>query len=241
MKIVDAFWEKRNLGVRSTEITIEIDDTIQDLESLLSNLKNPEYVVFKIPSGGVEFLRMLTKNGFYINETLSEMCLDVENYIVPKNLARYDNKINYKMIPDKDLEQLGIELMKGIFNTDRIALDPLFGIDIAAKRYFNWIKDEVNKGNHIYEILYNENPIGFFCFKQVGENAYDNFLAGMYASRSNFGLGFSTITKSIEELKNRNGRYLITHVSSNNMSVIRLYAQIGFMLNNMCYIMTKHY
>jgi len=239
LKIINAFWELRNLGVSSSEITIELSDTIDDLKAILFSFKGPEYIVFKVPSGGVEFLKCLTDNGFYFVETLSEMQLDITDYNIPEKLARFDKNLTYKILPSEDLDSLGYEIKKGIFNTDRIAMDSNFGKDIAANRYFNWIKDEVLKGNNIYEILYKEEPIGFFGLKQIGDRSFDNFLAGLYIEKSNFGFGFSTITKSIEEIKIRNGKYLITHVSSNNISIYRLYIQLGFMVNNHSYCMTK--
>jgi hypothetical protein len=241
MRIIDAIWEKRNLGVSCKEIVIENSDSVQDVESVIANLLDIDYVVFKVQSGGIEYVKLLSEHGFYFIEALSEMSLDIDSYNIPKKLVRFDQNVKYHLFPSEKLNILGSELKKGIFTTDRIALDSRFGTDMAAYRYFNWIQDEVSKGNSIYEIVYKEMPIGFFAMKQIGENSFDNFLAGLYVNESNFGFGFSILSKSIEEVKKRNGKYLITHVSSNNLPVIRLYIQFGFSPNNIYYLMIKHF
>lgn len=241
MKIIDAYWEKRNLGVTCKEIIIEREDSVQDLEIFLDSLKNVEYSVIKIYPGNVELLKYLQSNGFYFVETLSEISLDIENYSIPKNFEKLNESIKYKVLPSSQLNTLRLEIEKGIFNTDRIALDSRFGIDIAARRYFNWIQDEVSKGNCVYEILKDEKPIGFFALKQIRNRSYETFLAGMYLDSPNFGFGFSLISKSIEEIRIKNGKYFVTHISSNNLQINRLYAQFGFIPVNTYYVMVKHF
>ncbi len=241
LKIIDAYWEKRNLGCSSIEITVDKTDTLDDLKEALSTLKEPEYVVFKVPSGGVEFLEYLTDNGFYFMETVSEIHLDINSFNIPSKFVRFNETLKYKTLTLDSLDALGCEIKKGIFNTDRISLDARFGIGIAANRYFNWIEDEMSRGNNIYEILYKQEGIGFFGIKQITDDTFDNFLAAMFTGKPYFGFGFSTITKSIEEIIARKGKYLVTHVSSNNMPVIRLYSQLGFTINSMTYIMIKHF
>jgi hypothetical protein len=241
MRIIDAFWEKRNLGVSCKEIVIENSDSVQDVNTVLCNLIDVDYVVFKVPSGGLEYISLLSKHEFCFIETLYEMSLNVDSFKIPKQLVRFNENVKYRLFPSSNLNNLDIELKKGIFKTDRIAMDFRFGIDMAANRYSNWIEDEVAKGSWLYEMHYNEMPIGFFTLKHFGENSYNNFLAGMYVRESNFGFGFSILSKPIEEVKNRNGKYLIAHISSNNLPVVRLYAQFGFIPNDLHYIMIKHF
>ena len=241
MKIIDALWEKNNLGVSCKEIVIERVDSIQALRETIVELKTVEYLVIKVPTARFEMIQFLTKQGFCFIETLFEMLLDIANFTLPEKLTRLDENITYHLLHSSDLDTLGCEIKKGIFITDRIALDPRFGIDIAARRYLNWINDEVAKGNFVYEILNKEKPTGFFTLKQIGEKSFNNFLAGMYVNKSNFGLGFSIISKPIEEIKKRHGQNLIANISSNNPSVIRLYAQFGFIPNSISYVMIRNF
>jgi hypothetical protein len=240
MKIINAFWEKRNLGVDCIEVNLEQSDSIKDVQDVIIKHEKIEYQVFKIPTGNINFVKELSEKGFCFIETIFEVKLDIDKYSIPENIERFNKKITYKPISKNDLVKLEVEINKGIFNTDRVALDPEFGIDYASRRYFNWIKDENEKCNCMFEILYNDKPLGFFGLKEIGVNSYDNFLAGLYINDNSMGLGFSILSKSIEETKNRMGKHLTTHISSNNLPVIRIYTQFGFIPTNISYIMVKH-
>ena len=50
MKVVDAFWEKRNLAVDCYEISIEHDDDVNEIATKIKNLDGKKYIVFKIPA-----------------------------------------------------------------------------------------------------------------------------------------------------------------------------------------------
>ena len=75
MKIVDAVWEKRNLGVTTCEVTIEQEDTLEEVNSACDDLSNRyEYLVFKIPSNRSDLvLPMQLKNFRYIETQFTFM------------------------------------------------------------------------------------------------------------------------------------------------------------------------
>ena len=45
MKIVDAFWEERNLGVTCYELELELSDCLESVEDTLSGLTQRRYMV----------------------------------------------------------------------------------------------------------------------------------------------------------------------------------------------------
>jgi hypothetical protein len=241
MKIIDAFWEKRNLGVETKEIILSGTDSLLDVENVLNSLSSAKrYIVVKIPAGKPDFIKLLTDRGFCFVETLFEVSLRITDFQLPKSFKRFDNLLSYKKLTtNEDFERLEKEIYRGIFTTDRIALDSNFGIEIASIRYINWIKDELQNGNEIFEILHKEKPIGFFALKKISEGKYDNFLAGMYQREFNTGFGFSILSKPIIELSNRQAEFYITHISSNNPAIIRLYFNFGFSPVEIVYVMTK--
>jgi hypothetical protein len=164
----------------------------------------------------------------------------MKNAHIPEILIKFDNLLSYRQLNDKtEIGRLENEIKKGIFISDRIALNSQFGIEKAAVRYMNWINDEVVKGAKVFEIIYKTTPIGFFTLKCLAENKYDNFLAGMYVNQENFGYGFSILSKSIEEVKKQHGKSITTHISSNNIEVMRLYFQFGFVPTDVVYVMSK--
>jgi len=61
MKITDAYWEKRNLGITCTEIIIENGDQLSHLEEINDVLECVEYVVVKVPVARFEMNNYLTQ------------------------------------------------------------------------------------------------------------------------------------------------------------------------------------
>jgi len=241
MQVIDAVWEKRNLGVETKEIILHRNDSLSDVENILESIysKN-QYTVVKIPVRKPDFIRFFTNKGFCFVESLFGISRSIDEFQLPKSIKRFDDMLIYKkMTTHSDFERLENEIKKGIFTTDRIALDVNFGIDIAATRYINWIRDELKNGSEVFEIFYKERPIGFFSLKEISNKKYDNFLAGMYLSDENMGFGFSILSKPIIELSKRQAKYYVTHVSSNNLPVMNLYFYFGFIPNDVVYVMTK--
>jgi len=241
MKAIDAFWEKRNLGIDTKELILNKNDSLSEIENILSQLSSvKQYIVAKIPVGRPDFIKFLTDEGFCFVESLFEITLRIEAFQLPKSLKRIDDMLMYrKLTTGADFERLEREIKRGIFTTDRIALDANFGIDVAAIRYINWINDEVRNGSEVFEILYKENPIGFFTLKNLSNGRYDGFLTGMYHSERNLGFGFSVLSKQIKELRKRQAKFCVSHISSNNLPIMRLCLSFGFSPTDIVYVMTK--
>ena len=69
MKIIDAIWEKRNLGVSSYEVVIEAEDSASDIEKKLAEL-DADYIVVKVPTEHSDVLESVQKSGFSYIEDL---------------------------------------------------------------------------------------------------------------------------------------------------------------------------
>ena len=54
------------------------------------------------------------------------------------------------------------------------------------------------------------------------------------------GLGFSVLAKPIEDVMKRGGRYISTYVSSNNLPIVKLHTQLGFLPNKIYNVFVKH-
>ena len=240
MKIIDAFWEKRNLGVSCTEIMIEKDDHVSCVDKISSTLEASDYLVVKVPIGRFDINESLTQNGFVFVEGSINFHLNVKDAILSPLQQRLNNVVTYSEMTESDLIQLFNEIGAGMFKTDRILLDSCFTEKQAATRYVNWIKDEIGKAAQVYKIVYKEDSIGFFAFKKVGDDVYYPFLAGLYEKFANSGLGFATLRKPIEEAIKRNGKAISTYVSTNNHSVLRAHTQQGFSINELQYVFVKH-
>lgn len=240
MKIIDAYWEKRNLDLTCIEITIDEGDSVVQLEEIAKLLDETEYVIVKVPVGQFKINEYLTKKGFVFVEGSVNFHLNVKDAVLTSLQQRINSSIFYEEMNESDLKQLYSEIEKGMFKTDRILLDYHFSENQAAMRYINWIKDELAKNSQVYKIVYKADTIGFFTFKQLAENIYYPFLAGLYEKYSNSGLGFTTLRKPIEEVIKRNGKSISTYASTSNPYVVRAHTQQGFDISNINYVYIKH-
>jgi hypothetical protein len=240
MEIISAFWEKVNLGIECKEIILEKNDSEEQLKLVLDQFQTIDYVVVKVPIGNLGLNKVLSDYGFTFIECSLNVTIDPKDAVLLKPQQRLNSKVTYSRMDNTDLEFLFNEIKNGLFSTDRIILDKYFTPELAAKRYINWITEELNKSTEIFKIIYNGITVGFFTFKQLGNGVYYPFLAGIYKSHSNAGLGFVTLRKPIEEVMARNGKSISTYISTNNQPVVRAHIQQGFNINEIQYIFVKH-
>ena len=81
MKIINASWEERNLGVTCCEVTIEKDDSLLYVQEELSRLSSVQYLVIKVDAPNVEAHFLLAKLGYVFIEANINMFLDVRKFI----------------------------------------------------------------------------------------------------------------------------------------------------------------
>lgn len=240
MKIIDAFWEKKNLNLSCKEIVIEENDTTDTLNDIKEILQSTEYIVIKIPPARIDISEMLSNLGFVFIEGSINFKLNLKDAVLSPLQKRLNAAIGYSEMGNQDISELFSQIREGIFNSDRIILDHHFSSSQASTRYINWITDELEKTTKVYKITYKEETIGFFTFKSIDDKIYYPFLAGLYKKYSKSGLGFTTLRKPIEEAIKRGGTMISTYASTNNPIVIRSHTQQGFSINNIQYVFVKH-
>jgi hypothetical protein len=240
MKIINAFWEERNIGKKTIEVEYEKSDNETDFINSITSLKDASYIVIKAPSGNFELSSILSEKGFKYIESIIEISLPLKEYILPPKLVKLNDSISYEIVDNIRIDSVCKQINKGIFTTDRIAIDKNFGYEISNKRYSNWVRDEFNNNNSIFEIKFGAKYIGFFGIKEKSKFTYEIFLAGIYVEVQSFGLGFSIISKSIEEISLKQAKQIITHISTNNIQIMRLYTQLGFTPIDIKNVFIKH-
>ena len=242
MRIVDAIWEKRNLGVDVIEVNCSEKDNVEELKTALKTINVP-YSVVKIPSGYNELLIEAQKDGYYFVETDFELLGDMHRIEMPDYYKRFEKHIRMEKASDKLLERILHEIFTGaIFETDRIALDPHFSKKIAGKRYYNWTLDMLKENAYMGVMYYKDTPVAFNLSKLAkGKmDTYDGILGGLLPEAAEKGLGFLVVYGEKEICKLNNGKYCIGRVSSNNMPILRLHLQFGYEIKSMTYVLVKH-
>ncbi|NLC78979.1 MAG: GNAT family N-acetyltransferase [Ruminococcaceae bacterium] len=239
MKIIDAVWEKRNIGVETKEIILENEDTVEAVRSTLE-IEHSPYVVVKCPSERMDLRYLMTQLGFSFVECSIKITHNLKDIALTGVQKRLIDSVSYAPMKDGDIEQLYDEIRGEMFTTDRVSMDPFFTHEKSANRYICWLDDEVKRGAELFKLVYKGDTVGFFVIKETQPGIYYPFLTGMYKKYRNTGLGFVYISKPIEEIVKRNGKGISSFISTNNSSALRMHAATGFRFEDVNYVFVKH-
>lgn len=237
MKIIDAFWEKRNLGVSSYEVIIEKGDTTDDIQEKLADL-DADYIVVKVSSEFSEVLSSVQKLGFEYIEDLIHVEHDLSEVTRNRIIQRLYDETSYREMNKDDLEQLWDEIRDGMFDSDRISNDSHFGIETAAQRYINWINDLLEKGAKLFVMRYRNDNSGFIILDTDDGVSYYSVLGGAYKKYRKTGIGI--VQKEQEITKKLGGKRVITAVSSNNVGQLKALIMNGYRPYLIEHIFIKH-
>jgi hypothetical protein len=236
MVVIDAVWEKRNLGLNTIEIVIEPTDTLKDF-----NLHhyNADYEVIKIPIELKDWVFGLQNLGYTFVEVLNNCKFSGNPPILNKIENRMLSNISCSIMDSTEIQLLKKNIFDGMFNTDRISMDPFFGLNIAANRYWGWINDEMNNGAQLFNLKFKNHPAGFFILKKIQNNIFSN-LAGIYNHCQNKGLGLFLNYSEILEGWKMGGEILYTAYSSNNLGADKIHNALRFTIYKQFYVFIKH-
>jgi hypothetical protein len=239
LKIIDAIWERRNLGVACVEVSLEATDTAAEARDALAGIET-QYLVVKVPAGVSDLMLLASEIGCRFVEASVHITRRVANLDLPGIEKRLADSVSHAPMQESDMHLLWDEIRNGMHETDRVALDPHFTKVQASNRYIGWIQDEAARGAEVYKLIYKNQSIGYFTMKNLGDGVYYPFLAGMYRSHKNSGLGFNIAYKAMCEAAARGGTSISTYISTNNDSSVRLHVNLGFRFEEITYVYVKH-
>ena len=239
MKVINAHWEKRNLGVLCNEILIEENDEINQIKKQLKELET-EYTVIKVPTSKVEFLFYLQTEGYFFIELLTHCFNKAELPVLTKVQQRLIDSIRCELMDKQDVEYLFSQIKNNLFIEDRISVDKRFTKDQSNNRYLGWLNDELDRGVMFYKLIFKNNSIGFFTLQDKGNNIYFASLGGIFNDFQKFGFGFCMNFFEIIEAKKMNAKKIMTSYSSNNRAVSAIHLSMGYQLEEQYYVFVKH-
>lgn len=240
MKLTDATWEKRNLFLETKEITVEPHDTLEDLDIALSNA-NEEYIVVKLPSGRTGESFLLSKYGYTYVETMTDLEVMTPD-IPPLSFEKQKIFDQVTVIPMSPEQRKGALLWvgSGLFQTDRISLDPYFNLDLSSRRYIGWLCDEVNHGAEFWQLEMGHQPIGFFAVKEEAKDTYNGFLSSIYTPHQGKGYAFLGAYKYPAVYIPRGAKCFVSQISTNNLKALRRSLSGGNKIVGLTNIFVKH-
>lgn len=237
MKVVDAVWEQRNLGVQSIEIEIEQTDLYEEVEQKLSGIQG-QYLVVKVPTTRTDIAWLMAKYGYVYVEDMMFLEHNLQPIIRTPLQQRLYDAVKIETMQDEDFDTLFEEIDKGSFSFDRISNDPYFTAEQSVRRFHNWINDERERGAEFLKGMMKGEMTGFFSIRDTGDGVYTSALGGTFMKWRKGGLG--TNVQTPEEVKKRGGKKLVLGVSTNNMIQIRALIQNGFFPVRANHVYVKH-
>lgn len=238
MKVIDAVWEKRNLGVETTEFEADLSDGVSEVKRIIAE-NEKSYNVVKIPAGNLELSAAMTEMGYTFAEAMTELWSELKNLpVLPPVAVRLYNALDIEA--ENDPEKLFGEDEKELFRTDRIALDPHFSVETANRRYMNWLGDEISRGTEVFRLIYKGGGVGFFALKKISPQVYDVFLGGIFEKYRAGGMGVPLIVKEAQTAADRGAARIVTHVSSNNISAMAANLAAGYRPVSVKNVFIKH-
>lgn len=243
MKVINAYWEKKNLGLDAVELTVEGGDLF-DLKYIEDCMGNCDYLVVKVPMNMSEFNIGLSNLGFSLIETQFAISKKYADFDFSDRLTRafYPHADMRIIETSEELESTLDRFTPNMFSTDRIYLDPYFPREASMIRYKNWIRTEFEgKTARVEHILYDGKVVGFVCSRECN-GVIHGLLGGIFEDCKFAGLGVLTIS-SIFLSAHKNGKPFKMHktsISSNNVPVWRIYNHLGYTVDNMTYVFVKH-
>lgn len=242
MKTIDAYWDTRSLGVRCGQVVFSAGDSADQLSDAMEFARDYDYMVAKLPTTCIDLVPPLEQRGFTFAECSFEVVLRLRDARSSVLMQRVANQMEIKQADSKLKEEIYNQISKGIFDTDRVALDSLFGPQYAAQRYINWIEDELKKDGSLYYVAYKGEGVGFFSYKEPrpGIEAWP-FLAGVFRGQGRNGIGSNVALDASRIVAQERGcKRIRTYVSSNNPSILRAQIAYGYQVEKIEYVFVQH-
>lgn len=246
MKIINAVWEKRNIGCDAYEIILDTKD-LKDFAMTLKQIREQNfsnsYVVIKMPVKNLCVLHALEDEGFHFMETQFHMKKVLQDYETPKIITNLKNILEQKEICKNfaDWKQVTDLMTDNMFYTDRIYLDPKLAPGTSCKRYQNWILDLVNDERaHLFGYYYKNTLVGLGLIKiNLEEKIVYDLLEGILEKYQNTGFGYMMFDRALKSYQNLGMVRLETSISSNNLSIIKLDQTFGYLIEGEDYVLRK--
>ena len=239
MKIINAVWEKRNIGLETIEIVVSESDSWNELKEVI--VKEPyQYLVIKVPPSRTDLMFKASSLGLVFVELLTRAHFSGHPPALSSLEKRVINSLAWGEMTASNKERLFEEISLGLFKTDRVAVDPSLGIKQSSMRFLGWLNDELISGSDLYEITKGKELIGFFLIRKSGYESSEAILAGLCEKYQKSGLGF--ILNHLEiEASNRMGLTSVySTFSSNNRGALAIHMSMGYRVDSQYYVYVKH-
>lgn len=239
MKIIDAYWEKQNLGVACSEIICDPADTVDEVRQKIG-IMSDEYLVAKVPVSRVDLLSVFQSAGFLFIEAMFSIGKNLDSIVLPDRYQRIIQSLSVREASAADTDKILAAVKGGVFGNDRISLDPSFSPALAANRYYNWIKSELGNTSIAYIVSHKNSDLGFSILKNNGQGRFNALFSSLFPDKVYPGFGLFAGWVNILKAKELGGGSIVGAVSSNNLTAVRMNLSIGYEITAIQYVLVKH-
>ena len=243
MKIIHAVWEQANLGVDAYETLLTEEDTPEAYATAEQELirSGAEYLVVKTPVNCPALLFGLPALGYVNVETVFHVAIKRGDYSMPASIARFDRGLSVaERSTEAERERIYALIRDGVFKSDRVSVDPAFTLAQSGNRYANWLRQMLDRGGKLFEVMQGAKPIGFFVIARVDEQTADPVLMGLYDEANDRGMGALLHKKTLDTCFEQECTRLTSTIVSNNAKVLRVYTNAGASITDTQYTYVKH-
>jgi len=239
MKITPAPWEKRNLGVTCVELTVEPSDDIGVIDQSLLQI-NAAYQVVKVPCSRPDVLFYMQSRGFLVAEVITKCSHDGQLAPLTRVQQKILGSLSCGRASSSDLDLIFSELRRGMFTTDRVAVDPKFGVEVAGRRYAGWLSDGLERGALVYKLSHKNLQVGFFVMESSTPLEWNATLGGIFPQYQRSGFGYFMNYLEILTAMEHGAKRVYTTFSSNNSAISAIHYALGYRLIQQQYVLVRH-
>jgi hypothetical protein len=222
MKIIDAFWEERNLGLKVCEIIFDINEFL-DVDKILELEKSYDYIVAKVPGDCVDMVQNLERHQFRYLENQQIVYVSTEELSIINEewRKRFQNIYCKKVSCKTDLKFICDQIRKGLYIKGRISADPDIEPGISDLRIVNWLNDLAVKENVlICKLVKDESIIGYFALEKIDGIHFNVVQAGIFRDYQNQGFSFLIPYYILRMAKENKIKGVFASISSNNIDML---------------------
>ena len=235
MKLIEATWDERNLGISVQELICPAGVKAESLKSQLLSV-DANLIVVRLSEPSVEVSTLLMEKGFIYRESM----ITFHRTISKSDFESYSRlKLEVSEASNEQIEFIFDQIRSGMFATDRISSDPFFGIEIGAKRYINWIHDEISLGATIKFLSYRSKPVAFFLRRVTSNKQVYFALSGVFPACKIPGAGLVVQQEIVKEAAISQMTEFTTSVSTNNLGAMRVHIAAGFQISAVEYVFSR--
>lgn len=239
MRIIDATWEKRNLGVTCLEMNCEASDRVDEVLSMLP--LQAAYQLIRVPAGRTDLLLSVQERGYKTIEMTFNLARRLDEFELPPIYRRFAGCVKCREATRDDCENVLNLVESGqVFKKDRIALDPCFSAALSGRRVAFWSRDLLQKGGKMYVATYKERHIAFALNIEKEKGVYDACFSGLIPGPDTLGLGFAAVYLNTLVPYQNGANKVVTVVSSNNMPILRLHMLFEYEPTEINYVLVRH-